>query len=111
MALAIIVARLMGHVFRRFGQPPVVGEIVGGLLLGKTLLGDAGTDFLFPEEIRPYLQVLAAVGLVLFMFVVGLELDAKLLRGPAAMIVDHGVGIVDHRFPFGLSVAAGVLPF
>ncbi len=105
MALAIIVARLMGHVFRRFGQPPVVGEIVGGLLLGKTLLGDAGTDFLFPEEIRPYLQVLAAVGLVLFMFVVGLELDLGVVRKRQRTAITVSVSSIALPFLLGSLLA------
>lgn len=106
IALAVVVARLMGYVFRRIGQPPVVGEILGGLLLGKTLLGDAGTEFLFPSEVRPYLKVLAALGLVLFMFVVGLELDLGVVRRRQRTAVT--VSLASIALPFALGVALGL---
>ncbi len=83
IAVIIVVARLMGALFRKLRQPAVVGEIVGGILLGPTLLGQfGGADTeLFPNEIRPFLKVVANLGLVIFMFIVGLELDLKLIRG------------------------------
>lgn len=84
VAIVIAAARLTGRLFRRIGQPAVVGEIVAGVALGPTLLGAFPGDLdevLFPLAARPYLSVIAQLGLVLFMFVVGLELDVSLLRG------------------------------
>lgn len=83
IAVVIVTARLMGRLFRRFRQPAVLGEIVGGILLGPTLLGALPGNLdnvLFPPEVRPYLTVIAQLGLVLFMFIVGLEVDLTLIR-------------------------------
>lgn len=84
IAIVIVVARVMGMAARRVRQPPVVGEIIGGILLGPTLLGLFPGDLdelLFPIEIRGFLTVIANLGLVIFMFIVGLELDATLIKG------------------------------
>ncbi len=84
IAVIVVLARLFGNAARRLRQPAVVGEIVAGIALGPSLLGllpghlDAR---LFPPDVLPYLKVLAELGLVLFMFIVGVELDFALLRG------------------------------
>ncbi|HYI60560.1 MAG TPA: cation:proton antiporter [Acidimicrobiales bacterium] len=111
VAIILVVARLIGALFRRIGQPPVVGEILAGLALGPMLLG-SGTitelfnlseplsDTLFPAEARPFLKVLAEVGLIIFMFVVGLELDMKLIKGKERLAA--GVSLTSVIFPFAL---------
>ncbi len=110
-ALIIAVARLVGAAFRRIGQPPVVGEILAGLLLGPSLLGSDAvtsalgldqslTDKIFPLDARPYLKVLAELGLVLFMFIVGLELDMKLIKGKERLAA--GVSLTSVLLPFSL---------
>ncbi|MBJ6640120.1 cation:proton antiporter [Streptomyces sp. DHE7-1] len=81
LALILLVAQLAGRAARALGQPAVLGEIVAGILLGPTLLHGSLSDTLFPADLRPYLSALANVGLVLFMFVVGLEFDYGRLRG------------------------------
>lgn len=71
-------ALAFGALARRLGQPPVIGEIVAGLVLGPSLLGLLPGDLdalLFPADVRPYLQMLANVALVLFMFGIGFEVD------------------------------------
>src|SRR5215469_9387075 len=83
--LAVIIAAgsLLARVVARYGQPPVIGEIIAGILLGPTLLGRLPGHLstrLFPLEARPFLTVLADVGLVLFMFTVGFELDRGHMR-------------------------------
>ncbi|RKN47503.1 cation:proton antiporter [Micromonospora endolithica] len=80
VALAVLLptAYLCGQIARRAGQPAVMGEIVGGVALGPSLLGllpGNPTEVLFPPEIRPILQALAQIGLVLFMFGVGYHLN------------------------------------
>lgn len=86
LALAVItfLARLVGGVFNRYlHQPPVIGEIVAGLMLGPSLLkiiSPAAFTFLLPPEAAPFLSIIAKIGVVLFMFLVGLELDLKALK-------------------------------
>jgi Kef-type K+ transport system membrane component KefB len=65
----------------RLGQPPVLGEILAGILLGPTFFHGRITTTLFPPALIPPLTALADIGLVLFMFVVGYEVDLRLIRG------------------------------
>lgn len=84
IALIIVLARLLGRLAVAVGQPPVVGEIAAGIALGPSLLGLLPGELdtrLFSPEILPELNTLAQLGLVLFMFIVGLELDMALIRG------------------------------
>jgi Kef-type K+ transport system membrane component KefB len=84
LALVLVVARLAGAAARRCGQPTVVGHILAGVLLGPSLLGRLPghlTSHLFPASVLPSLTALAQVAIVIFMFVVGYELDWRSLRG------------------------------
>jgi Kef-type K+ transport system membrane component KefB/nucleotide-binding universal stress UspA family protein len=94
IALVIVVARLVGALFRRFGQPQVMGEIVAGILLGPSVLGavwPSASSFIFTREVMPFINVLAEIGLIFFMFLIGVELDVRLIRGRghAATLVSH----------------------
>ncbi|MGH9278989.1 MAG: cation:proton antiporter [Acidimicrobiales bacterium] len=105
IAIIIVVARLMGALFKRIRQPPVVGEIIGGIMLGPSLLGLFPGDLplrVFPLEVRPFLTILAQVGLIIFMFIVGLELDTKLIRGKERVAAVVSVSSV--ALPFGLGM-------
>ncbi|MBW8797270.1 MAG: cation:proton antiporter [Streptomyces sp.] len=82
--VVILACRAGAQLLRRFGQPPVVGEILVGILFGPSLLGwlwPGGQAWLFPQSALPYIGVLGNIGLLVFMFLVGLELDLKSLRG------------------------------
>ncbi len=86
LALAVVItgARLSGWAISKIGQPRVHGEILAGILLGPSLLGvvwPSALDYLFPTEVIAALRVLATIGLVLFMFLIGMELDLSKLRG------------------------------
>ena len=84
VALIITLAQILGQLADRFGQPRVLGDIVGGILLGPSLLGALQPQlsaWLFSPEVRSQLNLLGQLGLVLFMFLVGLELNPKLLQG------------------------------
>jgi len=81
VAFIIILARLLGTAAKLLGQPPVLGEILAGILLGPTFFHGAITKALFPTSLIPPLTALADIGLVLFMFVVGYEVDLRLIRG------------------------------
>jgi len=83
LAVILITARAVGALFRRLGQPPVIGEVIAGILLGPSLLGwvaPGAYAYLLPASVAPYLGVLAQIGVILFMFLVGLELDTATLR-------------------------------
>ncbi|MGW9045346.1 cation:proton antiporter domain-containing protein [Streptomyces lydicus] len=73
-----------GAVCKRLGQPPVIGEIAAGILLGPSLLGrvcPAATATLFPPDLAPVLDAMGQFGLLCFMFLLGRELDPEVVRG------------------------------
>jgi Kef-type K+ transport system membrane component KefB len=112
IAVVIIAARVVGAAFRKIGQPQVVGEIVAGVVLGPTLLGavwPSASEFVFNEDVLPFVEIFAQMGLVFFMFLVGAELDIALIRGRghAAALVSHASIIA----PFLSGVALALLIF
>jgi Kef-type K+ transport system membrane component KefB len=110
MALIIIVARMMGNLARRAGQPAVVGEIIGGMILGPSLLGALPGHLdlhLIPLATRPFLQVFADIGVVLFMFMVGLEVDLGLIKGRSKLVTS--VSLTSIALPFGLGIGLAAL--
>ena len=111
--LILAVSRVVGGLLRRVHQPHVIGEIIAGILLGPSLLGaisPSGFDFFFPPDLMSYLDVLAQIGLIFYMFLVGLELDFSLMRGRghAAIWVSH-VSIIA-PFLMGLALALWLFP-
>ncbi len=129
LALIIVLARLLGLAAKRIGQPPVLGEIIAGILLGPTLFNGKITSALFPMPLLPPLTALADLGLVLFMFVVGYEVDLRLVHGrerTAAsvsvssivlpLVLGTGLGVwlahwqqhVRHLLPFALFVGTAM---
>src|SRR5207244_1460912 len=93
-AIIIVVARVVGAGFRRINQPQVVGEIVAGIMLGPSVLGalwPSATHYLFSPTVLPFIDVLSQTGLIFFMFLIGLELDVRLIRGRG-----HAAGMVSH---------------
>lgn len=103
LSLIVILARLLGAVARRLDQPPVIGEVLAGIALGPTLLGNTLSTALFPMDVRPFLAALANVGVAMFMFVVGLELESRLLRNRGRIAVTVSVSSI--IVPFGLGIA------
>jgi Kef-type K+ transport system membrane component KefB len=106
VAFIIILARLLGTAAKLLGQPPVLGEILAGILLGPTFFHGTITKALFPASLIPPLTALADIGLVLFMFVVGYEVDLRLIRGRERVAV--GVSTCSVILPLGLGTALGV---
>jgi len=104
----ILVARFFGWFFKKIGQPTVIGEILAGILLGPSLLGLYFPEFslaLFPKESLGNLQFLSQIGLILFMFVIGMELDIKVLKNKAndAVVISHASIIIPFALGMGLA--------
>lgn len=112
IAIVIVVARLVGALFKRLRQPPVVGEILAGIMLGPSLLGlfpGDPTDVLFPTDIRGVLGIIGKLGLIFFMFIVGLELDTRLIKGKER--VAAVVSAVSVALPFALGIVLALFIF
>ena len=104
----ILAAKLFGWICRKIGQPTVVGEMIAGILLGPSLLGmylPEFSDILFPKHSLGNLQFLSQIGLILFMFIVGMELDLKMLRKQThdAVVISHASIIVPFALGIGLA--------
>lgn len=106
LALIIVLARLLGALARRIGQPPVLGEIVAGILLGPTIWGTTVTGTLFPPSLKLPLTALANLGLVFFMFVVGYEVDLGLVRGRGRVAAGVALGSIVAPLGLGIVLAA-----
>jgi len=113
LAVILVAARAVGLVFRRLGQPPVVGEVVAGILLGPSLLGrisPAALAFLLPPAVAPFLGVIAQVGIILFMFLVGVELDPGLMRNRTQATVAISHASITVPFVLGALLALPLYP-
>jgi Kef-type K+ transport system membrane component KefB len=108
--IVIGLSRLVGLGFRWIKQPLVIGEIVAGIMLGPSLFGLVAPGLaasLFPSEAVPFLNVLSQVGLIFFMFLIGLELDPRYLSGQleVAILISH----VSILVPFSLGSLLALL--
>ena len=104
----ILVARFFGWVFKKIGQPSVIGEIIAGIVLGPSLLGMYFPEFsadLFPADSLGNLKFLSQIGLILFMFVIGMELDLKVLKNKAndAVVISHASIVIPFALGIGLA--------
>jgi len=112
ICVILVASYSVGWLLGRFRQPQVVGEMVAGILLGPSLLGWLAPGWfaaLFPPESLGPLSVLSQIGLLLFMFMVGLDLDTKMLRklGHIAIVISHTSIIV----PFALGALLALFLF
>jgi Kef-type K+ transport system membrane component KefB len=104
----LIVARLIGWLFHRFHQPRVIGEMVAGIMLGPSLLGWAAPGVaaaLFPPASLGYLNAMSQIGLLLFMFLVGLELDLEQLRKLGRLAMTTSLASIIAPFILGFLLA------
>src|SRR6187549_4048788 len=114
IGVILIAARLMGWVLRTLHQPQVMGEIIAGILLGPSLLGQVApgvSDVLFPSSSLSALNTIGNAGVLLFIFGVGLKLDLAHVweRGRAVLVIAHasiavplilGTGLGVYLYPF-----------
>lgn len=104
----IITSRVFGWICKKIGQPMVIGEIIAGIALGPSLVGLYFPEFsaaLFPVKSLGNLQFLSQVGLILFMFMVGMELDLKMLKNKArdAVVISQTSIIIPFTLGVGLA--------
>ena len=109
LTVVIITARAMGALFAFLGQPAVVGEVLAGIFLGPSVLGRISPEiaaYLLPPSVAPFLGVLAQVGVVIYMFLVGLELDFKQIRasGHSTIIISHASIVAPFVLGSGLAL-------
>ncbi len=108
LAAVIVAGRLLGIVFRWIGQPPVIAEVIAGILLGPSLLGaisPAAQQYLLPDSIKPGLEIIAQLGVILYMFVVGLELDLRVMQQRGTAILTTAIASIVVPFALGCALA------
>lgn len=109
IGVILALARALGWLFRKIYQPQVVGEMIAGILLGPSLLGWLAPNvykFLFPIESLGFLDSLSQIGLLLFMFLIGLELDPKVFQGRRR--ATFLISTVSIAFPFTLGILLAI---
>lgn len=107
LAAVLCLSLVLARVFTRFGQPPVVAEMAAGILLGPSLLGTHLSGMLLPPEAAPGLGIIAQFGVILYMFLVGLELDGRELRRSARVTLN--VSYASILVPFALGIVLALL--
>jgi len=108
IAIVLIVARLFGVLAVKIGEPRVMGEVIAGLVLGPSLLGALSPNLqatFFPSDILPALGVVANLGLIFYMFLVGLEVDRGQLKGKVAQAAAISNASVAVPLLLGIAVA------
>ncbi len=110
LAAVIVLGQILARLFAHVGQPPVIGEVVAGILLGPSLIGLERSGLILPAEAAPFLNVIAQLGVILYMFLVGLELNAEQLRrrAHATVLTSHASIVVP--FLLGAWLALGLYP-
>ena len=108
VAVVMLVARLFGMLAVRLRQPRVMGEVVAGITLGPTILGAFAPELqnaLFPTDIIPFIGVVANLGLIFYMFLVGLEIDPEQLKGRVGQAAAISNASVALPMMLGIAVA------
>jgi Kef-type K+ transport system membrane component KefB len=114
LSLVIASARALGALFRLVQQPPVIGEMIAGIMLGPSLLGKFAPGFaayILPQSIAPLLNVISQFGVILYMFLVGLELDVTLLRDRARSTITISHASIVVPFLLGASLSVLLYPY
>jgi Kef-type K+ transport system membrane component KefB len=113
LAAVLVTGRVLGVLLARVGQPPVIGEVLAGIVLGPSLLGRFAPSIaavILPPSIAPQLRVIAELSVILYMFIVGLDLRADLLRTHARRVVFTSNASIIVPFALGVGLAAYLYP-
>ena len=110
LAAVITLGQVLARLFARLSQPPVIGEMLAGILLGPSLIGEKASALILPGSVAPYLSVVAQLGVILYMFTVGLELDAGILRNRAHATVATSHASILAPFLLGALLALDLYP-
>ena len=113
LAAVIVSGHLLGKLLKAIGQPPVIGEILAGITLGPSILGHfapAIAQQVLPVSVAPALGIVAQIGVILYMFLVGLELNGDLLRGRAHATVLTSHASIVTPFVLGSMLALALYP-
>jgi Kef-type K+ transport system membrane component KefB len=110
LTAVIVVGQILAKLFSYIHQPPVIGEVVAGILLGPSLIGSHASSFILPPSVAPYLSIIAQIGVMLYMFLVGLELNAGLLRQRAHSTVAISHASIVVPFVLGTTLALFLYP-
>lgn len=105
LGAVIVTGQILARVLARFGQPPVIGEVLAGILLGPSLLGPELSARILPPAIAPILGLIAQAGVILYMFLVGLELDTAKLRSRRASTLLIAWASILVPFALGAAIA------
>ncbi|GAM27580.1 hypothetical protein SAMD00019534_107560, partial [Acytostelium subglobosum LB1] len=108
LLLIVILSKLLAWVLSYLYQPPVISEVITGIILGPSVLGNslAFKNNVFPASSLTTLNVIANIGLILFMFMIGLEVDPKLLKNNAKMSIIISLSSIILPFAMGVGLAA-----
>ena len=106
--IIIVFSQILALALGRIRQPRVIAEVIGGILLGPTVMGRIPhfKDTIFPQDSMAILNLTSTVGLILFLFLVGLEIDAAVIKRNARLSVS--VALAGMSIPFGLGAALSV---
>ena len=106
----LVLGQVLARVFAYLRQPPVIGEVVAGILLGPSLLGPELSAWVLPTEVAPHLRIIGQVGVILYMFLVGLELNPALIRERAWATAITAHASIAVPFVLGAVLALGLYP-
>jgi len=110
LVAVIVTGRVLAKLFVYLGQPPVIGDVVAGIVLGPSLLGPEVSALILPPSVAPFLGIIAQLGVLLYMFIVGLDLNADLIRRQARVTVATSHASILAPFLLGTVVALYLYP-
>jgi K+:H+ antiporter len=106
----IVVGQLLSRMLGWIGQPPVIGEVAAGILLGPSLIGPYASSFVLPPDVAPFLGVIAQLGVILYMFLVGLDVSLPLLNRRARLTILTSHASIVVPFVLGAGLALAIYP-